>query len=59
WFDEIISKNKTEQGWGEYPFDERPQREKRLNAIINHNNKNNETKKDKVKLNNKKHNNHE
>ena len=47
WFDEIISKNKTEQGWGEYPFDERPQREKRLNAIINHNNKNNETKKDK------------
>ncbi|MCI5715294.1 MAG: hypothetical protein MR279_01560 [Bacteroidales bacterium] len=39
--------NKTEQGWGEYPFDERPQREKRLNAIINHNNKNNETKKDK------------
>lgn len=59
WFDEIISKNKTEQGWGEYPFDERPQREKRLNAIINHNNKNNETKKDKVKLNNRKHNNHE
>lgn len=36
WFDEIINKNKIEKGWGQYPFDERPQREKRIISIINH-----------------------
>lgn len=33
WFDNIISKNRTEKGWGNYPIKETLGREKRMHAI--------------------------
>lgn len=33
WFDNIISKNRTEKGWGNYPIKETLSREKRMQAI--------------------------
>lgn len=34
WYDEMIKKNRLEEGWGEYSFPETIGREKRVNSII-------------------------